>query len=199
MNKIKEYIKKRENPVIFDKEGKFIYFPVNKVMQTTLARNLLKNRCIIYKDNPSLWIEYFEKTDFDNIYKFSIIRNPIDKFESAYNYLKKQEKQSKRLKIENLNINDFIKNIMINYNNPYDFNSHFERQYEGLYYDDKLLVDNLVKIENIEDVNDLCSKLGIENNIITNKTKHVDIIYTESIEILKKIYFNDFKYLYKFI
>ena len=40
--KYKEYIKRRENPVIFDKEGKFIYSPVNKVIQTTIARNLLK-------------------------------------------------------------------------------------------------------------------------------------------------------------
>lgn len=197
MDKIKEYIKKRENHVIFDKEGKFIYFPVNKVMQTTLARNLLKNRCIIYKDNPSLWNEYFEKTDFKNTYKFSIIRNPIDKFESAYNYLKKQEKQSKRLKIENLNINNFIKNILINYSNPSQLNAHFERQYEGLYFSDKLLVDDLIKIENTEDVNNLFLKLCIDNNVISNKTNHVDIIDTESIEILKNIYFNDFKYLYK--
>ena len=29
---LKEYILERENPVIFDKEGKFVFFPVNKVM-----------------------------------------------------------------------------------------------------------------------------------------------------------------------
>lgn len=111
--------------------------------------------------------------------------------------MKKQEKQSKRLKIENLSINDFIKNILINYSNPSQLNAHFERQYDGLYFNDKLLVDDLVKIENTDDVNNLFLKLCIDNNVICNKTNHVDITDTESIEILKKIYFNDFKYLYK--
>ena len=32
---LKEFIFKRENPVIFDKKGEFVYFPTNKVMQTS--------------------------------------------------------------------------------------------------------------------------------------------------------------------
>jgi hypothetical protein len=39
---LRKYILKRENPVIFDTQGEFIYFPSSKVMQTTLARHLLK-------------------------------------------------------------------------------------------------------------------------------------------------------------
>ena len=44
-------VRSNSYPVIFDKNNKFIYFPGNKVMQTTIARNLLAYRCIIYKNN----------------------------------------------------------------------------------------------------------------------------------------------------
>ena len=84
----REYIKKRENPIIFSKDHKFVYFPVNKVMQTTITNSC---DCIIYKRNPSKWLEYFEKTNFNEVYKFGITRNPLDKFESAFNYLKNQK------------------------------------------------------------------------------------------------------------
>ena len=47
LNQFKDYLRQRENPIIFDKKGKFIYFPTNKVMQTTLARRILKKRCIV--------------------------------------------------------------------------------------------------------------------------------------------------------
>lgn len=197
INEYRDYIKNRENPVIFDKNGEFVYFPVNKVMQTTIARNLLSKRCIVYKDNPKLWLEYFEKTDFDNIYKFGIIRNPADKFESAFNYLKKNPRLSKRLKINNLNINDFVKTKIIKYDNPYNFNSHFEKQYEGFFYNNNILVDDLIKLENINDINNLFNKLEIENNEIFNKTEHLSVLTDESIEIIKKIYINDYKFLYK--
>jgi len=56
---LKEYILERENPVIFDKEGKFVFFPVNKVMQTTLVRNILAKRCVVYKDNKENGWNYF--------------------------------------------------------------------------------------------------------------------------------------------
>ena len=194
-----DYLKKRENPIIFDKNNEFIYFPVNKVMQTTIARNYLKDRCIIYKDNPKLWNEYFKKTDFNTIYKFGIIRNPIHKFESSFNYLKKQNKLSKRLKIDNIDINTFVQKVIVNYDNPFLFNPHFEKQYEAFYYNDTLLVDELFKIENEDDLNKLFQKLNIKNDIHQkfNETIHKSILNEKSKNILKKIYKNDlihFKY-----
>ena len=83
-----DYLKKM---YVFDKNNEFIYFPVNKVMQTTIARNYLKDRCIIYKDNPKLWNEYFKKTililfinlelleiQFINLNHLNILKNRIN-------------------------------------------------------------------------------------------------------------------------
>jgi hypothetical protein len=193
---LRMYILKRENPVIFDTQSKFIYFPVNKVMQTTLVRNLLKKRCIVYKDNKVLWKEVFDKTDFNKVYKFGITRDPIKKFESAFNYLKKH-RISKRMKINDININDYIKNKVAHCDNPFKLNPHFEKQYESFFYNGKLIVDELFKIEDKEQICKMCQKLDIEyTKVKYNVTKHKEIINEESIKILKKIYFNDIKYLH---
>jgi len=194
---LRMYILKRENPVIFDTQAQFIYFPANKVMQTTLVRHLLKKRCIVYKDNKVLWKEVFDKTDFNKVYKFGITRDPITKFESAFNYLKKQKRLSKRMKINDININDYIKNTVVHCDNPFKLNPHFEKQYESYFYNDKLIVDELFKIEDNEQICKMYQKLDIKDNEIKkNENKHIEIIDEESIKILKKIYFNDIKYLH---
>jgi len=190
---LKEYIFKRENPVIFDKKGEFVYFPTNKVMQTTLARNVLSDRCIVFKDNNATWIETFNKTDFDNVYKFGITRHPVTKFESAFNYLKKQPKLSKRMGIYNTTINDYVKNIVINCNNPFTLNEHFEKQYDSFYFNDELIVDDLFKMENKEEINKMYIKLGICDNREEhfNKTEHYDKLDEECIFIIEQIYSHD--------
>ena len=48
--------------------------------------------------------------------------------------LKKQNKLSKRLKIDNIDINTFVQKVLVNYDNPFLFNPHFEKQYEAFYY-----------------------------------------------------------------
>jgi len=186
------FIKNRENPVILDKENKFVYFPTNKVMQTTLARNILKDRVIVKKDNPKLWLEHFEKTDFNSIYKFGITRHPFGKFESAFNYLKSLNRTSKRMGISNMNINDYIKNIDYNIN-PYKLNPHFEYQYDSFYYKNELLVDELFKIETIQDnYKILFNKINCDKDLIQkNISSHNDTINDESKILLQKIYKKD--------
>ena len=192
-NDFKEYLKMRENPIIFDKEGKFIYFPVNKVMQTTLVREIFNKRLIVKKDDPALWNRYFEKTDFNNIYKFGITRHPVSKFESAFNYLNSINKYSQQL-IENQEINVFVKNKMSNCSNPFEINPHFERQNESFYCRDTLLVNDLYQIESKENISRLYEKLNIKaekKKIRRNKTQHHELLNSESIKILESIYKND--------
>jgi len=65
-----EYIANLENPVILDKNNQFIYFPINKNTQTSICRNLLKNRCILKKDNKLIWQQKFDNlSNIDNYYK----------------------------------------------------------------------------------------------------------------------------------
>lgn len=190
---LKEFIFKRENPVIFDKKGEFVYFPTNKVMQTTLARNILSDRCIIFKDDNEKWLKSFNDTNFDKVYKFGITRHPVTRFESAFNYLKNIPEISKIMGISTITINDYVKNTVVNCNNPFQLNNHFEKQYEGFYFNDKLIVDELFKIENKEEINKMYEKLGICNNTTShfNKTEHCDKLDKESIYIIEQIYCND--------
>ena len=88
------YIKNLENPVIFDVENTFLYFPIDKNAQTSIARNLLKFRCIVRKDNEIAWNNYFSnniinKDSLDKYFKFGVLRNPYSKFVSAYFHLGK--------------------------------------------------------------------------------------------------------------
>jgi hypothetical protein len=197
MDLLKEYIKKRENPVILDIKGEFVFFSVNKAMQTTVVRYLLSERCVLYRDNPSKWLELFNKTNFNEVYKFGIIRHPVTKFESAFNYLKRKKNISAKLKISNRCINDYVKNVVINYDNPFLINLHFEKQYESFYFDNKLIVNDLFKIENKKDIIKLCEKLNVAKkfNKHYNVTYHLDKLEYESISILESIYSNDLKFL----
>ena len=192
-NKYKEYLKKRENPLIFDKKGKFVYFPVNKVMQTTIAREILKDRVIIRKDNPELWNYYFQKTDFNKVYKFGITRHPVKKFESAFNYLKSIEKWSEKLKIKNQGINEFVKNRIKGCQNPYLINPHFEKQYKGFYCQEQILIDELFQMENEKHLDKLYQKLAVNEKRTThmNKSRHLDLLDSESVQILESVYKND--------
>lgn len=194
LNQFKDYLRQRENPIIFDKKGKFIYFPTNKVMQTTLARRILKKRCIVKKDNKQLWNHYFDKIDFNKVYKFGITRHPVSKFESAFNYLKKLDKWAKILKIKEVNINDFIKTRFRDCSNPFLINNHFERQYESFFFQEHSLVDDLFQIENKKDLTKLYDKLKIGPKLRKthrNKTVHKETLDNESIQILESIYQND--------
>jgi hypothetical protein len=188
----KEFILSRQNPVIFDKNGEFVYFPTNKAMQTTLVRNILSDRCIVYKNNKTKWLEKLNETDFDNIYKFGITRHPIFKFESAFNYLKKQPRLSKRMNIANTNINHYIKTVVINFEDPALLNPHFEKQYESFYFNDKLVVDDLFKMEIQDDIDKMYETIGIPKNTgHFNKTNYEKILDEESIHILERIYSKD--------
>ena len=140
-----------------------------------------------------LWKEVFNKTDFNKVYKFGITRDPIKRFESAYNYLK-----YKRKSIDiRMKINIYIKKTVARCNNPYKLNSHFEKQYESYFYNDKLIVDELFRIEEKEQICKMYQKLNIKDDEIKkNVTSHKEIIDKKAIKILKKIYFNDFKYLH---
>lgn len=77
---LKEYILSRENRVHIDREEKFIYFPVNKAMQTSMGNGELKERLVKYKYEPELWNKLFDKINIDTVYKFGISRHPVSKF-----------------------------------------------------------------------------------------------------------------------
>lgn len=200
-NQYRDYIYNREIPVIFDKKGLFVFFPTKKAMTTSLTRYLLKDRVVIRKDNKKLWEEYFKKTDFNEIYKFGIIREPISRFSSAFHYIKYKQHIYRYLKIpkdmnKKMDINNYIKKILVNYENPFQISEHFGFQYSGYFCDNIKLVNEIFLLENMDrDYVNLCKKIKLDKeNIKENNTVKKEILDEESINLLKKIYSKDIKF-----
>ena len=91
-----------------------------------------------------------------------------------------------------------MKNVVVHCKNPYLLNPHFEKQYEGMFFNNKQIVNDLFKVENKEHICEMYAKLGIceNNNTHENKSEHCERLNDESIAILRKIYENDVNYLY---
>lgn len=82
----------KSNPIVLDKDDNFILIPNNKVVQTTIVRNVLKHGCIVIKDNVLKWHLHFLKTilllSFKKYYTLTAVRNPYAMVFSAFSYSK---------------------------------------------------------------------------------------------------------------
>jgi len=192
---ILNYIENLENPIIFDRDNKFLYFPINKNAQTSICRNILKHRCILRKDSLDKWIGYQKNLTEESIYeyfKFGVIRNPYDRFVSAYFYLLQNNKLPKH---------DSIDSFIKNYFPLGDFyNAHFQKQKPQLYYNDKLIVDYLARLETIDmDWEIISQKIDYPSNMVwKNKSNHknyADELSIEHREIIYNYYEEDFNTL----
>lgn len=194
-----EYLFKLPNPVIFDRLGQFAYIPINKAAQTSITRNILKDRAVVKKDDKKEWMKladiYLNPKEWSNLTTFGISRHPIDKFISAYFYL------SKKKRIDPCSdINDFVCKNLTKASNPNKIDLHFQLQWNCFYFRNNLLVDNLIRLENISnELPKVLSMLGIETDIPHknqggNKDKD-QILSKESLNILEHVYANDFKFM----
>ncbi|MFC3809467.1 sulfotransferase family 2 domain-containing protein [Lacihabitans lacunae] len=139
----------------------------------------------------------------EKLFKFTIMRNPYTRLESAYDYLKTGGRKAKNdLKYQNIltkysDYSDFV----LNFFNDYDLQDfeHFQTQFSWFKsLNGKSELDFIGKYENLQnDFNFIKNKLGILNNEILpfdNKTgKKVEKIYTtEMINIINLVYKEDF-------
>lgn len=194
-----QYLFKLPNPVIFDRLGQFAYVPINKAAQTSITRNILKDRAIVKKDDKKKWMKfadiYLNTKEWPNLTTFGISRHPLDKFISAYFYL------SKKNRIDPCSdINDFVAKNLTKKSNPNKIDLHFQLQWNAFYFKNNLLVDHLIRLENISyELPKILSTFGFNTNIPhknqgTNKDKN-QILNKQSLDILESIYSNDLKFL----
>ena len=142
------------------------------------------------------------ETLFDEYFKFTFVRHPIKRFESAYYFLKlgglnKYDSfYSNKILNQYKDINDFIINY-INEKTIYDY-LHFIPQFYFLEGQGKLLCDYIGKVENIDqDKKYIEEAVGMHLNInkqnITKK-KDQTILTEKSVKILRRVYNKDFEY-----
>jgi len=153
-----------EEQVIFIHIPKAAGTSVCQAVFGTPESNHYTARCY-RSDHPQKFVRY---------YKFTVVRNPYDRFCSAFHYLKnggdrlsERDKQFRDQYLEKyVDINDFALNGLNSdeiYRRP-----HFEAQYEYLFDDDEktLLVDYVGRMEDLEQFSQqLSNELGTNINI----------------------------------
>lgn len=142
----------------------------------------------------ALELKKLEPRIFDIYYKFSIVRNPYDRLLSEYYWCPIPDVGFKygKTKVEFLNYVSKVVKGKRYFENIY--NDHFIPQYMFL-YNNKLLVDQLFKYEDLEWVIDyLKKKLNIERNFPSlNKFKITKSEWNENQKNrIYKLYKNDF-------
>jgi len=142
------------------------------------------------------------KNEYNTYFKFTIVRNPYDRFISAFFYLKNNgpfDKYKLHLKdkITNNDIYSFTRELYIN--KELQDIIHFIPMYQFICDNqNNIIVDKIVYFENMnDDINNIFKKYNITSNfIITNTSKHKhysEILTPELIKIINDIYDKDFE------
>ncbi len=180
---------------ILDKENMFLFFPNNKVAQTSINRHLLKGRTITYKDDNEEYAKQFQirKVLFELVYKFTIVRNPWDRVVSGFSYLR-TTKRSLPVNIKSMSFEDFVVKVFSKYG--HDFDAHFNPQYPNAFCDGECFVDFIGKLESIQqDWKTIAQKIGApeilpHKNRSNHKSYH-SYYTTKSADIVQNIYQQD--------
>jgi hypothetical protein len=182
-----------------DRQNKFIFFGNHKVGLTSVNRFLLKNRVIFCKQNKQRYFNHVDTLtdkEIENMFKFTIVRNPFDRMVSAFFYLRN------RHVIKAKNFRSFVKGAFAE--KGVKINAHFHFQTPSAYYNNKKFVDAILKLENIRQgwpkiaKKIQCHRVLPKRNVTNHK--HYSHYYDDkSIEIVTRIYKNDLKnFNYKF-
>jgi hypothetical protein len=137
---------------------------------------------------------------YPTYYKFSFVRNPYDRLISEYFWCRLNNVGHKFNKTFDEFL-DYVEDVIKNKNffKPIE-NDHFIPQYSFLFFNNKLLVNNIFKYEDIETVAPLIKKRLKINTVLQhlNKSKKNEITLTQEqkdrIYNLYKIDFQTFNY-----
>lgn len=128
---------------VLDCYGDFIFIPHNKCAQTSINRGVLQDRVKVKKDDPDGYNKFRYKKEWENVFKFTIIRNPFDRVVSAFFYLQ----QSRGSIIDpSMSFSDFIEQGIY----LPTFDPHFDPMIDRVFYRSQCLVDFIGRVENLE-------------------------------------------------
>ena len=143
----------------------------------------------------------FNKKEFFGYYKFTFVRNPWDRLVSTYFFLKNgglHDKDRKWFEDELSKFKDFEDFVLnwLNEENIYKW-IHFVPQCEFITVNNKVMVDDVFKLENINnDIKTISEKLNISidlghENQNPNRKKYRDYYSAKSQQIVNEVYKKD--------
>jgi hypothetical protein len=188
-----EIVNSRKNPVILDRDQRFIFFPNSKVCQRSIVLGPLKDRVVIQKRNPEFWTQQMRKIDavqFEKRFRFTIVRNPYDRTVSAFRYL-----QGGGIIPKRYDFPTYCKEVLADIGTAAD--PHFNEQSNGLFKEERLLVDFVGRFESLqEDWCFIANKINASAKFIHANKSRRKADYTayyddESHEIVSNLYRND--------
>jgi len=192
-----EYIRSL-HPVVLDTENKFLFSGIRKCCLHSVYRHTLKHRAITQRDCRILFNHRMNITNLDDIFKFTIVRNPWDRMVSTFHFL--QNWRNRIPKKETFKY--YVKTVFKHYGTRCD--PHFEHQHPHFYFEGKIFLDFVARYENLkEDWVEIAKAINCDPVLAhKNRSKHKDYrtyYDLECAEIVENIYKTDIDLLgYKF-
>lgn len=189
----------------FHDKYKCIFIHVPKVAGSSIERVIYQTDKWLVGHVKASDYTKFDKDKFDSYFSFGFVRNPYDRFVSAYHYLKNDSPDPcdikwGRLHINNLTFEEFILSLQDEeFKEEILSKNHFSFQYK--YLCDKnmnILVNFIGKFEKLD--NDFKKILNIlrrkDSLVHINKSKHLnyrDYYNSQTYKIIREIYRDDFE------
>lgn len=192
------FCRDRRNPIILDRRLQFVYFPNNKVCQTSIARNVLAHRAVVRKDSARRWDRWFDKSlaaASENTFCFTVVRNPFDLVVSAYFYLQKRNHVVSRYGT----FEEFVLHCLHVQGATVD--PHFLPQSEKLFREGEAFPDMIAHFETIgEDWPQIATAIGESNTSLphanaSSRQSWQSYYDNATLDVVRALYEADFRYL----
>lgn len=188
--KLDKYLIEKLQPT-FDTEDNFMFFYNYKAASMSFHKGPWQDRIIRCKQHEYLWqqkLNHYTDEDVENMFKFSIVRNPWDRLVSAHTYFVKVVSHEVQVP---KNFEIFVKKKLISLDESDLMYPHYSQKLEahiGFQYIRASVSDIAVKMENLEnEFPKILEKAQIEG-IFPHKNKTLHSNY-------RKNYTNDLKNL----